>query len=71
MTRNLIEETVHIANGYVPPPWEELSRFNDNATILFEDLKFERKLRHRVKNIPWRDYRKLKKKANDLLDKVR
>lgn len=70
MSRWLMEETVHIATGYIPPPWEGLADINNNVTTLFKELKHERHLRHRVKNIPWRDYKKLKKRTGVALERV-
>ncbi|XP_046413773.1 laminin subunit alpha-1-like [Neodiprion fabricii] len=70
MSSLLDEETVHIANGYIPPPWQDLSYVNDNASLLFEDIKLERNLRHKIENIPWHQYRKLKKRVTDLLDRA-
>ncbi|XP_048508975.1 laminin subunit alpha-1 [Athalia rosae] len=70
MSEKLIEETVHISNGYIPPPWEDLSYVNDNVTRLSEELKLEKQLMHRIKNLPWREYKKFKKQTHGLLERA-
>ncbi|XP_043271259.1 laminin subunit alpha-1 [Venturia canescens] len=67
LSEELALETAHIANGYIPPPWEELSYVDANTTILFGELERETALKERMKNIPWSEYHRLMKKSEKLL----
>lgn len=62
---------MHIADGYVPPPWQELSYIDSNTTEYLEEMNRQNKLRQRVKNIPWNKYRELLKEVEVLLRAVR
>ncbi|XP_076751939.1 wing blister [Xylocopa sonorina] len=59
LSRDLAEGTTHIANGYVPPPWEELSYIDTNVTAFLNEIDLQNKLKKRVKSIPWHEYKKL------------
>ncbi|XP_039307072.1 laminin subunit alpha-1 isoform X3 [Solenopsis invicta] len=68
---NLSEElaggTGHIADGYIPPPWEELSYIDSNVTAYFEELELQTHLQQRMKNVPWLHYKKLADDVESLL----
>ncbi|KZC04266.1 Laminin subunit alpha-1 [Dufourea novaeangliae] len=66
LTQELAEGTTHIADGYIPPPWEDLSYIDSNATAFFEEIDIQNRLKQRMKNIPWHDYRKLLKHVETL-----
>ncbi|CAL7932952.1 unnamed protein product [Xylocopa violacea] len=59
LSQNLAGGTSHIANGYVPPPWKELSYIDSNVTAFLKELDLQNKLKKRVKSIPWHEYKKL------------
>ncbi|XP_015607311.1 laminin subunit alpha-1 [Cephus cinctus] len=67
MANTLALETTHIANGYIPPPWEDLSFIDSNTTALLDKLQMENLIKTRLKNVPWYDYRKLMTNAEGLL----
>nr|XP_034195684.1 laminin subunit alpha-1 isoform X1 [Osmia lignaria] len=60
LSQELAEGTAHIADGYIPPPWEDLAYIDSNVTAYFEEIELQNKLKQRMKNIPWHEYRKLK-----------
>lgn len=67
MYENLTAETTHIANGYIPPPWVELTFIDANTTESFEEIERISHLKRRMKNIPWSDYKIMMKNTEDLL----
>ncbi|XP_076178093.1 laminin subunit alpha-1-like [Ptiloglossa arizonensis] len=67
LSEELAEGTIHIANGYIPPPWEDLSYIDSNVTAFFEKIDHQNKLKQRMKNIPWHEYRKLMEHVETLL----
>lgn len=71
LSEELAEGTIHIANGYIPPPWEDLSYIDSNVTAFFEKIDHQNKLKQRMKNIPWHEYRKLMEHVETLLRTVR
>lgn len=71
LSQELAEGTTHIANGYIPPPWEDLSVVDSNATAFFEEIDLQNKLKQRMKGVPWHEYRKLLKQAESSLRTVR
>lgn len=70
LSEELAIETAHIANGYIAPPWEELSYIDANATSLIDELERETELKQRMKNIPWSEYHRLMKNSENLLKDV-
>lgn len=71
LSQELAEGTTHIANGYIPPPWEDLSYFESNASTFLGEINLQNKLKQRMKNVPWHEYRKLMKHVEMLLRTVR
>ncbi|CAK9806681.1 Laminin subunit alpha-1 [Anthophora quadrimaculata] len=67
LSQELAKGTTHIANGYIPPPWEDLSYIDSNVTAFFEDIHLQNTLKQRMKNIPWHDHRKLLNNVEILL----
>ncbi|XP_035736479.1 laminin subunit alpha-1-like [Vespa mandarinia] len=67
MMEELATGTSHIADGYVPPPWEELTYVESNTSLLLDQLKLQSQLKQRMKNVPWYEYKKLMKNAETLL----
>ncbi|KAG6795480.1 laminin subunit alpha-2 isoform X2 [Apis mellifera caucasica] len=67
LSQELAEGTVHIADGYVPPPWQELSYIDSNTTEYLEEINRRNRLKQRMKNIPWNKYRELLKEVEVLL----
>ncbi|XP_043794597.1 laminin subunit alpha-2 isoform X1 [Apis laboriosa] len=67
LSQELAEGTVHIADGYVPPPWQELSYIDSNTTGYLEEMNRQNRLRQRMRNIPWSKYRELLKQVEVLL----
>ncbi|XP_036145001.1 laminin subunit alpha-1 isoform X3 [Monomorium pharaonis] len=59
LSGDLARETGHIADGYIPPPWEELSYIDTNVTAYFEELELRTHLQERMRNMPWQQYKKL------------
>jgi len=59
MSNELATGTSHIADGYIPPPWLELTYIDSNATVYLEEVELRNHLQERMKNIPWNEYRKL------------
>lgn len=70
MSDELAAGTSHIADGYIPPPWEELTYIDTNATVYLEELELQDRLRQRMKNIPWHEYRKLMRDVEAMLRNV-
>lgn len=71
LSQELAEGTVHIADGYVPPPWQELSYIDSNTTGYLEEMNRQNRLKQRMRNIPWNKYRELLKQVEVLLRAVR
>lgn len=71
LSQELAEGTAHIADGYIPPPWEDLAYIDSNATAYFEEIELQNKLKQRMKNIPWHEYRTLKNHLETLFRTVR
>nr|XP_012147088.1 PREDICTED: laminin subunit alpha-2 isoform X4 [Megachile rotundata]XP_012147089.1 PREDICTED: laminin subunit alpha-2 isoform X4 [Megachile rotundata] len=67
LSQELADGTSHIADGYIPPPWEDLSYIDSNTTAFLEEIDMQNKLKQRMKNVPWNEYRILKKYAETLL----
>nr|XP_031843946.1 laminin subunit alpha-1 isoform X2 [Nomia melanderi] len=67
LSQELANRTSHIANGYIPPPWEELSYIESNATAFIAETDLQNRLKQRLKNIPWHEYKKLMMHAETLL----
>ncbi|KAF3427281.1 LOW QUALITY PROTEIN: hypothetical protein E2986_11364, partial [Frieseomelitta varia] len=67
LSQKLAEGTTHIANGYIPPPWEDLSYISSNVTTFLEEINLQNKLKQEMKNIPWHEYRGLMKHFETLL----
>lgn len=70
LSQKLAEGTTHIANGYIPPPWEDLSYISSNVTTFLEEINLQNKLKQEMKNIPWHEYRGLMKHFETLLRTV-
>lgn len=70
LAQELAEGTVHIADGYVPPPWQELSYIDSNTTEYLEEMNRQNRLKQRMKNIPWNKYRELLKEVEVLFRTV-
>ncbi|XP_076279706.1 wing blister isoform X1 [Lasioglossum baleicum] len=66
LSQELANRTTHIANGYIPPPWEDLSYIEANATTFLEEINLQNRLRQRMKTIPWHEYRQLMKQFETL-----
>lgn len=71
LSHELAEGTSHIANGYIPPPWEDLSYIDKNTTAFIEEIELQNKLKQRMKSVPWHEHRKLLKQVELLLRTVR
>ncbi|XP_043600424.1 laminin subunit alpha-1 isoform X4 [Bombus pyrosoma] len=67
LSQELAENTTHIANGYIPPPWEDLSYIDDNITTFLNKINLRNRLRQRMKDVPWHEYRNLMKYLEMLL----
>lgn len=70
ISQELAAGTGHIADGYIPPPWVELTYIDSNVTVYFEELELRSRLRQRMKNVPWHKYKKLMKDVEILLRNV-
>lgn len=70
LSEELAGGTSHIAKGYIPPPWEELSYINDNVTIYLEELELRTQLQQRMRNVPWHEYKKLTEDVEIMLRNV-
>ncbi|KAG7199623.1 hypothetical protein KM043_014226 [Ampulex compressa] len=66
LSQELAERTTHIANGYIPPPWEDLSYIDGNVTEYLEELDLQTNLKERMRNIPWYKYKEMMKHAETL-----
>lgn len=64
---NLSSETTHIADGYIPPPWVELTFIDSNSTELFNEIARIQHLKTRAKSISWTEYEIMKTKIENLL----
>ncbi|XP_066580920.1 laminin subunit alpha-1 [Prorops nasuta] len=67
LSEKLARETTHIASGYIPPPWEDLAIIEENTTIYFEELKILKKIKERLSQLPWDDYKRYAETAEKLL----
>ncbi|XP_034944517.1 laminin subunit alpha-1-like isoform X2 [Chelonus insularis] len=67
MSDKLASETTHIANGYIPPPWEELSFIDSNLTAFFKEIEEINSFKNRVRDIPWQEYKNMMKAVEGLL----
>ncbi|XP_076245323.1 wing blister [Calliopsis andreniformis] len=70
LSHELAEGTTHIANGYIPPPREDLEMIDSNTTLYLERIHLQNKLKERMRNVPWHEYRKLLKLAESVLKRV-
>ncbi|XP_029679159.1 laminin subunit alpha-1-like [Formica exsecta] len=59
LSDELTAGTTHIADGYIPPPWEELTYFDSTVTTHLKELELRTRLQQRMKTVPWHDYKKL------------
>lgn len=66
VSKELIQETYHIANGYIPLPFEDLSYISGNATELMNQIEEETELKRRIERVPWLDYKRLSDDADAL-----
>lgn len=66
----LAEETAHVTNGFIPPPWEHLAYIDTNSTILFDEIEREIEIKQRLNELPWYDYENLFATIEALLKKV-
>ncbi|XP_050482872.1 laminin subunit alpha-1 isoform X2 [Bombus huntii] len=67
LSQELAESTTHIANGYIPPPWEDLSYIDSNITTFLDEINLRNRLRQRMRDVPWHEYRNLMKYLEMLL----
>lgn len=70
LSEDLAVGTSHIADGYIPPPWEELTYIDTNATLYFEELELRTRLQQRMKTVPWHEYKKFKEDVEVMLRNV-
>ncbi|XP_072763928.1 laminin subunit alpha-1 isoform X2 [Anoplolepis gracilipes] len=59
LSDELTAGTSHIADGYIPPPWEELTYVDSTVTAYFKELDLQTRLQQRMKSVPWHEYKKL------------
>ncbi|KAL6255156.1 hypothetical protein P5V15_013489 [Pogonomyrmex californicus] len=67
LSEELAAGTGHIADGYIPPPWLELSYVDTNATAYLEELELQTLMQQRMKNVPWHEYKKLEGDVETIL----
>ncbi|KAL0132326.1 hypothetical protein PUN28_000249 [Cardiocondyla obscurior] len=67
LSEEMAEGTSNIADGYVPPPWVELSYIDSNVTSYLDELELRTQLQQRMKNVPWHDYKKLAENVETML----
>lgn len=70
LSEKLAGGTSHIADGYIPPPWEALSYFDSNVTAYLEELELRTQLQQRMRNVPWHEYKKLAEDVEIILRNV-
>lgn len=70
LSEELAGGTSHIAEGYIPPPWEELSYIDSNVTAYLEEFELRTQLQQRMKNVPWHEYKKLAEDVETMLRNV-
>ncbi|XP_067203705.1 laminin subunit alpha-1 isoform X2 [Linepithema humile] len=70
LSEDLAARTSHIADGYIPPPWQELTYIDTNATLYFEELELRTRLQQRMKKVPWHEYRKFMEDVEVMLRSV-
>ena len=70
LSEELAGGTSHIADGYIPPPWEELSYIDSNMTTYLEELEQRTRLQQRMRNVPWHEYKKLAQDVETMLRNV-
>ncbi|XP_017882648.2 laminin subunit alpha-1 [Ceratina calcarata] len=66
MSQELLEGTVHIASGYIPPPFEDLFYIDSNVTAYLKEIELQNKLKERMRNVPRHEYRELLKRTEAL-----
>ena len=71
ISEELIIETAHISNGYIPPPWEELTYIDANTSSFFAELERQKELRKKFNSMPPFEYHRLMKTFEKLLENVR
>ncbi|KMQ97151.1 laminin subunit alpha-1 [Lasius niger] len=59
LSDELAAGTSHIADGYIPPPWEELTYVDSVVTAHLKELELRTRLQQRMKTVPWHEYKKL------------
>lgn len=70
LSDELTAGTTHIADGYIPPPWEELTYFDSTVTTHLKELELRTRLQQRMKTVPWHDYKKLAEDVEVMLRNV-
>ncbi|XP_078049382.1 wing blister isoform X1 [Augochlora pura] len=70
LSQELANRTSHVANGYIPPPWEDLSYIESNATWFLDEINLQNHLKQRMKNIPRQEYKQLMRKFEMLFRRV-
>jgi len=70
LSEELARGTSHIADGYIPPPWEELSYIDSNMTAYLEEVELRNRLQQRMRNVPWHEYKKLAENVEIMLRNV-
>lgn len=63
---HLTTETLHIAEGYIPPPWIKLTSINKSSNEFFDEITRLDHLKHRFKNISWLDLKILMETFEEL-----
>lgn len=70
LSNELATGTSHIADGYIPPPWEELTYIDSIVIEHFKELEQRTRLQQRMKTIPWHEYKKLAEDVEVMLRNV-
>lgn len=70
LSNELAAGTSHIADGYIPPPWEELTYIDSIVTGHFKELELRTLLQQRMKTVPWHEYKKLAEDVEIMLRNV-
>lgn len=70
LSNELAAGTSHIADGYIPPPWEELTYIDSIVTGHFKELELRTLLQQRMKTVPWHEYEKLAEDVEIMLRNV-
>lgn len=62
--------TSHIADGYIPPPWKELTNIDSIVTGYVKEVELRTRLQQRMKTVPWHEYKKLTEDVEVMLRNV-